>query len=151
MTEKLSRRSLIKFIENKKYQILEHTADVRAQVFGKTKEELFSNAMKGMTEISQPKIKDDKQIIKNRIMVNSIDLDNLLVDFLSEILYLSQVNKRTYNNIKFLKFSDKGLEGELIGNEVEFFGEDIKAVTYHGLKIEKNKNGLYQVTVLFDI
>jgi SHS2 domain-containing protein len=133
-----------------KYKILEHPADIRVQAFGKIKEELFISALKGMSEVLRPKIKDKNQIIKNRIQVNSINLDNLLVDFLSEVLYLTQINKRIYNDIKFFKFSDKGLEGELSGYEIESFGEDIKAVTYHGLKIEK-KSGQYQAIILFDI
>jgi len=132
------------------YKILDHPADIRVQVFGKTKEKLFISALKGMSEILKSEIKDKNQIIKNRIQVNSINLDNLLVDFLSEVLYLTQINKRIYNDIKFFKFSDKGLEGELSGYEIESFGEDIKAVTYHGLKIEK-QNNQYQATILFDI
>ena len=132
------------------YKILDHPADIKVQAFGKTKEELFINALKGMSEILKSEIKDKNQIVKNRIEINSIDLDNLLVDFLSEVLYLTQINKRIYNDIKFFKFSDKGLEGELSGYQIESFEEDIKAVTYHGLKIEK-KNNQYQATILFDI
>ncbi len=141
-----------------KYKILDHPADIRVQAFGKTKEELFLNALKGMSEVLRPEIKDKNQIKKNRIEINSIDLDNLLVDFLSEVLYLTQINKRIYNDIKFFKFSDPSnssgqakLKGELSGYEIESFEEDIKAVTYHGLKIEKNKDGLYQAIILFDI
>ena len=52
--------------------------------------------------------------------------------------------------MKFSKFNDKELEGELIGNKVESFNEDIKGVTYHGLKIE-HKNGSYEAVILFDI
>lgn len=133
-----------------KYKILEHPADIRVQAIGKTKEELFVGALKGMSEILKSEIKDKDQIIKNRIQVNSINLDNLLVDFLSEVLYLTQINKRAYNDIKFFKFSDKGLEGELSGHNIKSFGEDIKGVTHHGLKIEK-RNNQYQATILFDI
>lgn len=134
-----------------KYQILAHPADVKVQALGKTKEELFLNAIRGMGAVLRPKIKDKKEKIKNKLKVSSIDLNSLLVDFLSEVLYLSQVNKEVYSNIKFDKFEDKELEGELIGNKIESFGEDIKAVTYHGLEIKKNKKGLYEATVLFDI
>lgn len=140
-----------------KYKILEHPADIRVQAFGKTKEELFLNALKGMVEVLGPKIKDKKQKIKNKISVKSMDLNALLVDFLSEVLYLTQINKRIYNDIKFFKFISPSnssgraeLKGELFGNNVESFGEDIKAVTYHGLKIEK-QNNQYQATILFDI
>ena len=138
-------------MKNKNYKILAHPADVKVQAFGKTKEELFLNAMRGMKAVLRPKIKDKKEKIKNKLKVSSIDLNSLLVDFLSEVLYLSQVNKEVYSNIKFDKFEDKELGGELTGNKIESFGEDIKAVTYHGLEIKKNKKGLYEATVLFDI
>jgi len=157
MTEKLSVRNLRKFVENKNYKILAHPADVKVQAFGKTKKGLFLNAMRGMEAVLRPKIKDKKQKIKNKIKVSSIDLNALLVDFLSEILYLSQVNKEVYDDVKFKKFSPSTssgqtiLEAELLGNKIESFGEDIKAVTYHGLEIKKNKKGLYEATVLFDI
>ena len=136
-------------MENKNYKILAHPADVKVRAFGKTKEELFLNAMKGMSAVL--KVKSKKLKVKRKISVKSLDLNALLVDFLSEVLYLSQVNKEVYSNIKFNKFKDKELGGELIGNKIESFGEDIKAVTYHGLEIKKNKKGLYEATVLFDI
>jgi len=130
------------------YKILPHPSDVRFQAFGGTKEELFLNAMLGMNEILKPTIL--KKSVKRRIVVNSYDSNALLVDFLSEVLYLSQVNKEIYTDVNFDRFSDKELGGELIGNKVESFGEDIKGVTYHDLKIEQ-KNGLFEATILFDI
>jgi SHS2 domain-containing protein len=145
---------------DKSYKILEHIADVRVRAFGKTKEELFLNAMKGMNAVLKPQIKDKKSPptprlrraskIRN-IKIKSVDLNALLVDFLSEVLYQIQTNKEIYNDVKFEKFSDIELEGELTGNKVELFGEDIKAVTYHKLEIKRNKEGLYGATVLFDI
>lgn len=134
---------------DKGYKILEHPADVRVQAFGNSKEELFLNAMEGMNAVLQPQRKT--QNAKRKIKVKSPDINALLVDFLSEVLYLSQVNKEIHNNIKFTKFSDTELTGELIGQKIESFGEDIKAVTYHGLEIKKNKKDLYEVTILFDI
>lgn len=133
---------------NKPFEILDHPSDVRVRAFGDTKEELFLNALKGMNEVLKPDL--FKEAAKRRVVVNSFDLNALLVDFLSEVLYLSQINKEIYTNVVFNKFSDKELEGELKGNKVESFGEDIKAVTYHDLKIEQ-KNGLYEATILLDI
>ena len=74
-----------------------------------------------------------------------------MVDFLSEILYLTQVNKEIYNNVKFTKFTNTEIEGELIGQKVERFGEDIKAVTYHDLDIHQRKDRIWEAIVLFDI
>ena len=135
----------------KKFEILEHKADLKIRAFGKDKKELFENAMIGMQSALRPKIKDKKLKIKKKIKIRSDDLSLLLVDFLSEINYLNEIDKEIYNNIKFKKFSDTELEGELFGQKVERFGEDIKAVTYHDLKVEEGKDKAWEAIVLFDI
>ncbi len=132
----------------KKYEILEHKADLKIRVFGKTKEELFLNAVLAMEEGLRPENKEQRTENRN-IKVKSDNLETLLVDFLSEVLYLVQVNKEIYINIEFNKFSDSEIEAELSGQKVERFGEDIKAVTYHNLEIKQNKT--WQATILFDI
>jgi len=134
----------------KKFEILEHKADLRIKAFGKNKKELFLNLLQGMSKNQRPKI-ESKEEIKRKIKVKSLDLEALLVDFLSEVLYLSQVHKETYREIEFTNFTDKEIQGELIGRKVEKFGEDIKAVTYHDLDIRQGKDGTWQTTVLFDI
>jgi len=134
----------------KKYEILEHKADLKIRVFGKTKEELFSNALLGMTESLKPDVKSDEEITR-QIKINSPDLPALLVDFLSEVLYLIQTNKEIYNNVKFKKITNTEIEAELFGQKVERFGEDIKAVTYHQLDIHRKEDGTWEATVLFDI
>jgi SHS2 domain-containing protein len=134
----------------KKYEILEHKADLKLRAFGKTKKELFSNMLLAMADALQAKTKDQKLKTKN-IKVKSSDLSSLLVDFLSEALYLIQVDKVLYNKVKFRDFTDTEIEAELTGQKVESFGEEIKAVTYHNLDIHQEKDGTWQATVLFDI
>lgn len=137
---------------DKGYKILEHPADIRVRAFGKTKEELFLNTTLGMNEILRPELKNKnrKRKIKRDIKVKSIDLNALLVDFLSEILYQAQTNKEIYNRIEFKKLENDELEAGLFGNKIESFGEDIKAATHHNLEI-KRKKGLFEVTILFDV
>lgn len=134
----------------KKFEILEHKADLKIRAFGKDKKQLFSNMLLAMTESQKPEIKS-KGEIKRQIKIKSLDLPALLVDFLNEVLYLSQTNKEVYSNIIFKKFTDKEIKGELIGQEVERFGEDIKAATYHNLDIDQKKDKIWQATILFDI
>ena len=134
----------------KPFEILEHKGDFKIRVLGKTKEELFLNAMRGMIAGLRPEIINHKSNLKN-IKVKSPDLNALLVDFLSEALYLIQTNKEIYNDVKFIKFSDREIEAELSGKIVERFGEDIKAVTHHGLDIQQKKDKIWETTILFDI
>lgn len=132
------------------YEILEHRADLKIRVFGKTKEELFLNAVLAMGDGLQPESR--KQEAKSRkIKIKSDNFETLLVDFLSEVLYLIQVNKEIYTDVKFKKFSDTEIEAELSGEKIERFGEDIKAVTYHDLNVHQKEDSTWEATVLFDI
>ncbi len=133
-----------------KYEILEHTGDAKIRVFGKTKEELFLNAMLGMNVVLNSKVKSQESRVR-KIALRSNDINFLLVDFLSEVNYLRQVNMEIYDKVKFTNFSDTELGGELNGYKVEEFGEDIKAVTFHELDIKKNKEGFWEAKVIFDI
>jgi len=133
----------------KNYEILEHISDLKIRAFGRTKEEVFSNMLLGMCGNQKTKVLPGK--VKREIKISSPELSSLLVDFLSEILYLTQVNKEVYSEVNFKKFTDTELKAELVGQKVERFGEDIKGVTYHSLDIHQKKDGTWQAIVLFDI
>jgi len=141
------------------YEVLEHVGDAKIRAFGKTKEELFLHAMLGMNALLKPRITNRESRIKRAIHITSTDTNALLVDFLSEVNYLREVHGEVYDKARFTRFSDTpsanseqvGLEGELEGVRVEGFGEDIKAVTFHDLDIHKNRKGLWETVVVFDI
>jgi len=133
----------------KKFEILDHKADLRLRAFGKNKKQLFENAMIGMEHLLRAEGKRLKSKPKE-IKIKSNDLNSLLVDFLSEINYLNEANKEIYDKVKFAKFSDRELEGSLSGCKVKSFGLVIKGVTYHNLEI-KQRNKIWQATILFDI
>jgi len=135
----------------KKFEILEHKADLKIRVFGKTKEELFENAMIGMFKGAKYQKKPKAQISKVKVKIKSIDLISLLVDFLSEILYLVETKKLVFEKVKFKKFTGKEIEAELIGRPLKRMGVHIKGVTYHDLDIHQEKDGKWQATILFDI
>ncbi len=134
-----------------KYKILEHKADLKIRVFGKTKEELFENAMVGMFEAARYKKELKTRNSKVKIKIRSIDLPSLLVDFLSEILYLVETKKLVFGKINFKKFSNKAIEATLIGKKLKRMGVHIKAVTYHGLILKQKEDKSWIAEILFDI
>jgi SHS2 domain-containing protein len=135
----------------KKFEILEHKADLKIRVFGKTKEELFENAMVGMQKAAKYEKKLKTQISKVKIKIKSIDLPSLLVDFLSEVLYLIETEKLVFEKVKFEKFNENKIKAILTGKPLKRMGVHIKGVTYHDLDIHQEKDGTWQATVLFDI
>jgi UDP-N-acetylmuramoyl-L-alanyl-D-glutamate--2,6-diaminopimelate ligase len=136
--------------EGLRFEILPHTADVKIRAFGGNLEELFKNALLGMMEVMKPKLSGQSGKTR-RIELKSIDRNALFIDFLNEVLYLAQANKEAFPKIKFSKFSDTELEAELVGQKVESFSEDIKAVTYHGAEIKQKNDGTWETAILFDI
>ena len=82
----------------KDYEILEHTADLRIRIFGTTKQQLFLNALKAMTFIQNPDLSEESVVRK--VKIKSSDVSFLLVDFLSEVLYLTQTKKEAYLGVR---------------------------------------------------
>jgi len=133
-----------------KYKILEHKADLKIKVFG-TKKELFENAMVGMFEAAKYEMTKRLATKRLTIKIKSIDLPSLLVDFLSEILYLAETKKLVFEKVEFKKFTENEIEAKLTGNQLKRMGVHIKGVTYHELDIRQKKDGTWQATILFDI
>jgi SHS2 domain-containing protein len=78
-------------------------------------------------------------------------LPSLLVDFLSEVLYLVETKKLVFERVEFKKFSENKIEAILMGKPLKRIGVHIKGVTYHDLDIHQEKDGTWQAIVLFDI
>ena len=67
-----------------KYEFLEHVADAKFRAYGKTIEEQFSNAALAMTSIMADDVKGN---IKRDFSVKGSDRENLLYNFLEELLF----------------------------------------------------------------
>jgi SHS2 domain-containing protein len=137
----------------KKYDLIDHTADIGIKAYGKTLSEAFENAAKGMFDIITNKSEVDNTGQYN-IELNASDLEQLLVDFLSELLYLHSANNIVFGFFKLdVDEVKKSLKGTFYGEKLNIskhkIGAEIKAVTYHMLEVKKNKS--YRVQVLFDI
>ena len=137
----------------KKYEILEHTADLKIKAFGKDIKELFSNMAEGMFNSISPKafsFKTQETKEKKEIKIKSQDKEALLVDWLSELSYFHDTTGKIYTDFKISKITDTELEAHVFGIPSKEGEVLIKGVTYHDLKIEK-KDDLWEATVIFDI
>ena len=136
-----------------KYEIIEHTADVGVRAWGSTLAESFENVARGMFAIITNNSKIDK-IGEYKIVLNADDAEQLLVDWLAELLFLNSAKNLVFGDFK-VELSDnyKHLHaivgGEKYNREKHGYGTEIKAITYHMLKVEKKPP--YTVEVLFDI
>jgi SHS2 domain-containing protein len=141
-----------------KYKILEDIAiaDIAIEAYGKNLNELFEHTAFAIFEetANLKKIHDTE---KKTIKLEATNQENLLFDFLSEILFLkdtysiifktSKVNITEKNNNYSLTAE---LTGEKIDREKHELRNDIKAITLHMFQIEKTKHG-YKDLVVVDV
>ncbi len=134
----------------KKYEFLEHPADLKIKSFGKDLPELFINSALGMMEFLYGKPTGTaRYATTEHIVITSDNLESLLIDWLAEILYLSDSNKRAYLNYKIIEFNNTKIVADA-GSRKAIAKDDIKAVTYHELSIIQRKDG-WVATVVYDI
>lgn len=138
----------------KKYEYLYHIADAKFRAYGSTMEEAFENAALAMFNVM---IDTEKFHLQESRQVNieSPEIETLLIDWLSELLYLFEVEE-----IVFAKFSVNKIEktdsgfslsasasGESLDLSRHKFDTQVKAVTYHGLEIKQDDGFSVQVIV----
>lgn len=137
----------------KKFEIINHTADTGIIAYGKTLIELFENAASGMFKI----ITDTKKVRPQHTVIFKLDAPNyeeLLVSWLRELLYKHNTQESLFSEFKIKNLSQTNLRAEAKGEKLDIsqhkLDTEIKAVTYHQLKIEK-KDNFWRVQVIFDV
>ncbi len=149
------------YVMAKEYELAPHTADLKIYAYGVTFKELFRNALKGMFASIKPHSKhihyiDDipevtKYTIERHVVTRSLDRETLLIDFLSDCLYLSDIHNEAYFDAHFKELDETELEATIFGVPIDGFEVvEIKAVTYHELAFEKVE-GVWRATIVFDI
>jgi len=137
----------------KKYQFLEHTADAKFQAFGRSLEEAFENAAYALVSLMWEREKIGRKI-QHSVKVEGRDLEQLLVNFLEEILYLldsrmyllHSVEKIQIQKIAEVYALDALFLGDDYGNQYQPYG-DVKAITYNEMKIHTKNRFMVQVVV----
>lgn len=135
----------------RRYEILEHTADLRLKTEGDSLEELFLAALEGMNNVIKKDICSDVPKLVVEIKLAAIDETALLIDFLSEVLTKSHERKAVFCKVEFQSLKASEFKAKIFGVPVDQFDEDIKAVTYHEANIIKNAQENYETMIVFDI
>lgn len=136
-----------------KYRFLHHTADAKFQAFGLTLEEAFLNAALATCSLMWDWKKVERKV-EYPFRTEGRDLEQLLVNFLEEILYL--LDTQTFllasaEEIRIDKRNDRFvLDARFVGDtystKYKIFG-DVKAITYNEMSILKNDHFTIQVVV----
>ena len=135
------------------YEFINHTADLGIKVRGLSLKELFENAARAMFDLIV-----DLDTVETRnqmtIEIRGEQLEELLADWLRDLLYRCNGDQYLLKEFKIGKISLGGLKARVGGEKLDTsrhsLRREIKAVTYHDLEIRK-LNRQWQAQIIFDI
>jgi len=130
------------------FEEIAHTADWSLRVWAPDLAGLLEQAARGMLELSGIRLEAGKRI-RRRLTVESTDAEGLLVNFLAELLHLLEQEELAFDQYE-LAVSENVVKANLEGARVAEHKKEIKAVTYHNLKIVK-KGAQVEAELVFDV
>jgi SHS2 domain-containing protein len=135
------------------FTFVEHTADVGIRATAGNLPDLFVQAAKGMYAVLG-RLKPGPQRVDKVLELEAPDAEGLLHDWLAELLWEIDGNGNLFEAFEFTRFCERGLVARCHGSVFDAAGSErsteVKAVTYHDLRIRK-RGEVYEVTVIFDI
>ena len=132
------------------YEYKDHTADVQVRCYAPTLEKAFEQAAYSLIATISPDLKQIEPIVNKSIRIKAEDKQALLFDFLTEFLYIFDVEGLIFSKIivKNIKKLDNGYalaanaRGEKFNKSKHEIGIEVKAITYSYMNIEENPNNV---------
>jgi SHS2 domain-containing protein len=135
------------------YETFEHTADLGLRVRAPNPPELFAEAGRGLFSMIVTNLADVRATEPLAIEIEGTQLDYLLFDWLNELLYVFECRHLLLSEFDVridatgLKATARGEAADPARHELD---HEVKAITYHGLKVAQ-ENGGWLAEVIVDI
>jgi len=137
----------------KRYEIIDHTADIGLRAYGKDLKQLFANAACGMFGILAD-LKNVRAKESLEIKLKAPNTEELFLSWLSELLYQYNSKEILFKEFLIDELNERSISAQARGEKLDLkrhrLKTEIKAVTYHELKVQKVKD-TWQAEVIFDI
>jgi SHS2 domain-containing protein len=133
------------------FEELEHTADIRIRVKASNIEDLFSDAARALMTVMYGSISPGT--IRRHIEMDAPDTVSLLQGFLSELLFISEVEELVVSGAE-VRIAGTHLSADLIGEpfsrDTHTGGREVKGISYSDLTIAREHDS-YILEVIFDV
>lgn len=135
----------------KRFELIDHTADIGLVAYGKSLAEAFANAAYGLFSIIA-ELRAVKEVESRALELSEDDPESLLFEWLNSLIYLFDVELLLFKRFEIANFDGKRLRATCYGEKYDPSRHrlklGVKSATYHMLKVDKEKN---QVQVIFDV
>ncbi|MGV9173213.1 MAG: archease [Promethearchaeia archaeon] len=140
------------------FKFIDHTADVQVKSWGRNLREAYEQTALSLMETISPDLEKIDWKTKKELEVTAEDKEALLFDFLSEFLYIFDVENLIFSkiNVQTIEEVNEGyrlkalMKGEEFNREKHEIGTEVKAVTYSFMEINESDDRV-EINVVFDI
>ena len=140
------------------YKFIDHTADVQVKSWGINLEQAFAQTAYSLMATITPDLNKITPQIEKFLEVKAEDKEALLFDFLSEFLYIFDVEDLVFSDIEVKHIKKINgqfelfaiLKGEKFDKLKHDTGIEVKAITYSFMRIEEELNRV-EIDIVFDI
>jgi SHS2 domain-containing protein len=136
-----------------RFEIIEHTADMGVVGIGDNMAEAFENCAYGMFSQMAELERYKPNVHKSVVAVGTENVE-LLQRFLSALLVLFDGERVLPIDIEITEISFGRLtawvDARRIGDDIEWLGPQVKAVTYHQMSVEES-GGEWRARAIFDV
>jgi SHS2 domain-containing protein len=126
------------------FNILEHPADMGIEAHGNNLKEAFEQAAVGLIAIILDPSKIEN-IATKKVQIYASDYEQLLVKWLTEVLYLYDGENFATGKFEIETLTPKSvtaiINGEKFNNTKHTTKMDVKAITYHQILVQEKQDG----------
>lgn len=135
------------------FEIFDHTADLGLRIRADCLNTLFADAARGLFSVLVADLDQVQLVVQRTFHQSGQAYEYMLLDWLSELLYIFSTEKLVFARFD-MQVNNGGLLASCWGESLDpvrhQLEHEIKAVTYHGLKVEL-QNGEWLAEVILDI
>jgi SHS2 domain-containing protein len=122
------------------YETFEHTADIGIRARSETLNGLFENAALGLFSVIMTNPDSVRCVQETAIELSADRRDDLLFDWLAELLYTFETRRMVFGRFE-VRLDESRLSAVAWGEKLDAgrheLDMEVKAITYHGLKVEQ--------------
>ena len=135
------------------FETFDHTADLGLRIRAADLDTLFAEAAEALFAAAVTDLRAVKPAVRREVKLPADDLDFLLFDWLKTLLYWFDTEHLLFSKFE-VHVGDAGLTGVAWGEPLDRqrhqLEHEIKAITYHGLRVEQTPDG-WLAEVIVDI
>mgnify|MGYP001071914662 CR=1 FL=1 len=133
------------------YELFEHTADLGLRMRAESLDELFADAGRALFSVIVANFESVEPVQELSFKIQGSRRDDLLLDWLAELLHTFDTRRVLFCDFR-VRVEEEGLQATARGEPFDPARHDldmeVKAITYHGLKVERDgQGGLAEVIV----